>query len=198
MTNLLDKSFWDQRWHTGQTGWDLNEASPAIMDYFDRTKPPFDARILIPGCGNAWEAEALTRRGYTDITLCDISPTLCANLSERYHDQSAISIVCGDFFDLSGPYDLVIEQTFLCALDPSLRAAYAEHMARIIRPGSILAGLWFSVEFPFDGPPFGGSPEDYLKLLEPYFNLKEAGPCKASVKPRQGNEWFIVAERKNY
>lgn len=195
MTNLLDQTFWDQRWKNGQTGWDLSEASPAILAYIDQQQPPFDTHILIPGCGNAWEAKALVERGYQHITLCDISPTLCASLAEQFSSTPEIRIICGDFFDLIGPFDLVIEQTFFCALTPGLRSAYVNQMANIIRPGGFLAGLWFSVEFPFDGPPFGGNPADYLKLLEPYFTIREAGPCMNSVKPRQGNEWFIVAER---
>ena len=196
MTNLLTKSFWDQRWKDEQTGWDLGKPAPALIRFFEDKVLPRDYRILIPGCGNAWEAQALADNGYTDITLCDISPTLCAKLEKRFSTSQGIHIVCADFFSLNGPFDLVIEQTFFCALQPDLRMDYAKQMANIIRPGGLLAGLWFSIEFPFDGPPFGGNPHDYLQLLQEQFIIREAGPCPISVKPRQGNEWFIVAERK--
>lgn len=196
MTNLLDKSFWDQRWQNEQTGWDLGAPAPALIQFFDHHQLPKNTRILIPGCGNAWEAGALADRGYKNITLCDISPTLCAKLQDRYADNPEIHIICADFFSLSGPFDLVIEQTFFCALQPDLRNDYAKQMAAIIKPGGLLAGLWFSVEFPFDGPPFGGNPHDYIRLLENEFEIIEAGPSYDSVKPRQGNEWFIVASRK--
>ena len=196
MTNLLDKTFWDQRWQEEKTGWDLGSPAPALIRFFDKRQLPLDTRILIPGCGNAWEAEALIERGFNSVTLCDISPTLCAKLKERFHESPGIQIVCADFFNIDGPYDLVIEQTFFCALQPDLRYNYARQMAAIIRPGGLLAGLWFSVEFPFDGPPFGGNPTDYIQLLENDFLINEAEPCAHSVKPRQGNEWFIVAQRK--
>jgi len=197
VSNLLDKSFWDQRWQNEQTGWDLGKPAPALIRFFDRHPIPPSARILIPGCGNAWEAEALADRGYDNITLCDISPSLCVKLRDRFADNKGIHIICTDFFNLVGPFDLVIEQTFFCALQQDLRPSYAKHMAAIIKPGGLLAGLWFSVNFPFDGPPFGGNPNDYIQLLENDFLILEAGPCDHSVKPRQGNEWFIVAQRKS-
>ena len=50
--------------------------------------------------------------------------------------------------------------------------------------------------FPFEGPPFGGNPHDYIRLLENEFDILEAGPCDDSVQPRQGNEWQIIARRK--
>lgn len=197
MTNLLDKTYWDQRWQQEQTGWDLGQPAPALLRFFDDYNIDRDTRILIPGCGNAWEAAALLERGFTNITLCDISPALCRQLEQRFSQSSNIHILCADFFDLTGPFDLVIEQTFFCALPPDLRTAYVKQMATIIRPGGLLAGLWFAVEFPFDGPPFGGNPNDYLRILENAFIIREAGLCNYSVKPRQGNEWFIVAERKD-
>lgn len=196
MTNMLDNSFWDQRWQSEQTGWDLGAPAPALIRFFDHQQSPPNVRILIPGCGNAWEAEALAERGFDNITLCDISPTLCAKLQNRFADNPGIKIICADFFSLTGPFDLVIEQTFFCALQPALRNDYAKQMAAIIKPGGLLAGLWFSIEFPFDGPPFGGNPHDYIRLLENEFDILEAGPCDESVKPRQGNEWQIVARRK--
>jgi methyl halide transferase len=196
MTNLLDKSFWDQRWQNEQTGWDLGAASPALIRFFEQHQILLNTNILIPGCGNAWEAAALAERGYANITLCDISPILCDKLQVRFAENPGIHVVCADFFSLSGPFDLVIEQTFFCALKPELRNDYAEQMAAIIKPGGLLAGLWFSVEFPFDGPPFGGNPNDYIRLLQKEFEILEAGPCDYSVKPRQGNEWFIVARKK--
>lgn len=197
MTNLLDSSFWDLRWLNKQTGWDLGAPAPAIVKFFQDHPLPLNTRILIPGCGNAWEAEALAERGYLNITLCDISPTLCDILQDRFAHYPGIHILCADFFNLTGTFDLVIEQTFFCALQPEWRSKYAKQMATILKPGALLAGLWFSVEFPFDGPPFGGNPTEYIQLLETDFHIIEAGPCAFSVKPRQGNEWFIVARKKD-
>ena len=43
-----------------------------------------EAKILIPGCGNTYEAEYLLEQGFTNITVIDIAPTLVENLKKKY------------------------------------------------------------------------------------------------------------------
>ena len=157
----LDKNYWDSRYQNAQTGWDLGAASGPLQNYIDQLDNK-DLRILIPGCGNAYEAEHLLNRGFKNITLIDISPSL------------------------------VMEQTFMCALDPSLRQAYAQKMHSLLDDNGKIAGLLFGVEFEKAGPPFGGSAEEYRQLFTPYFNIKTMEKAYNSVKPRQGNELFII------
>ncbi|MBP6047706.1 MAG: hypothetical protein KA530_11585, partial [Ferruginibacter sp.] len=53
--NPLDREYWDAQWQNKTTGWDIGHASPAITEYMAQYKNK-DAAILIPGCGNAYEA----------------------------------------------------------------------------------------------------------------------------------------------
>ena len=152
-------------------------------------------RILIPGCGNAYEAEYLLSKGFTGVTLIDISSTLVIRLKEKYEDKP-IRVLHADFFDHNEKYDLILEQTFFCAIDPSLRARYANKCFNLLNEGGRLAGLLFGIEFEKAGPPFGGKQEDYIKLFEPLFNLLQFDTCKNSIKPRMGNELFIEMEKK--
>jgi len=55
----------------------------------------------------------------------------------------------------------------------------------------------FGIEFEKQGPPFGGSAEEYKELFEPYFRLDRMEPCYNSIAPRNGSELFIKLERKN-
>ncbi|WP_257091566.1 TPMT family class I SAM-dependent methyltransferase [Sphingobacterium sp. E70] len=71
----LDKEYWDNRYKNRETGWDIGYASPALIEYAE-TVIPKEASILIPGCGNAYEAKALLDKGFKNITLLDIAPTL--------------------------------------------------------------------------------------------------------------------------
>jgi len=71
----LDQDFWNQRYVEQQTGWDLGEASPPLVAIFDQIENK-NASILIPGCGNAYEAQYLLEKGFTNITLIDIAPLL--------------------------------------------------------------------------------------------------------------------------
>lgn len=78
----LDKMYWDNQYQTNTIGWDLGEVSPPIKSYID-TLQNKEKRILIPGCGNTYEAEYLLKQGFTNITVIDIAPTLVKKLQKN-------------------------------------------------------------------------------------------------------------------
>ena len=111
---MTDQTFWDNRWKQGETGWDLKGVSPAIKLYIDSITDK-SIRILIPGCGNAYEAEYLLAQGF------NIAPTLTELLSAKlkpFIEAGKLKVICGDFFEHQSTYDLILEQTFFCALNP--------------------------------------------------------------------------------
>ncbi|MDO6432334.1 methyltransferase domain-containing protein [Flavitalea sp. BT771] len=183
--------YWDQQYLKGEPPWDMHQVSPPLQTYFDHLQDN-TLNVLIPGCGNGYEAGYLLDRGFTSITLIDISEVLMERLKDRFGRR--LTLIIGDFFDLSGEYDLIVEQTFFCALTPSLRQNYIEKMYSLLRPGGKLAGLLFDRDFP-DGPPFGGSREEYQRLLEKRFKVLTLAPCLNSIKPRMGTELFFIAEK---
>ncbi|WP_113639469.1 methyltransferase domain-containing protein [Nubsella zeaxanthinifaciens] len=188
--NQLDQEFWNKRWENNQTGWDIGMASPAITGYME-TYPNKNAAILIPGCGNAHEASWLLQNGFTNITVIDIAPKAVEILKERNANQPEINIILGDFFDHQGQYDLLIEQTFFCAISPSLRPNYVAKAASLLKGGGSIIGLLFSIDFEREGPPFGGQKTAYLSLFEKYFTIKTMEDCYNSIKPRANTELFI-------
>jgi methyl halide transferase len=187
--------FWDHRYLNKETGWDMGEVSPPLKAYFDQLS---DKRIsiLIPGCGNSYEAAYLLENSFSAITLIDISEVLTARLREKFRDYAdpPLKLICGDFFNLAGQYDLIVEQTFFCALDPSRRKDYMKKMYELLAPGGKLAGLLFDREFP-GGPPFGGRKEEYAELLGSKFTIRSLAPCYNSIKPRAGAEVFFIAQK---
>ncbi len=188
---ILDEHFWNQRYDNNDTGWDLNGVSTPLKEYFDQLTDK-DIAILIPGCGNSYEAAYLLHLGFTNITLIDISGILCNKLRKEFHAQlnNEVKVICADFFQHEGQYDLIVEQTFFCALDPSLRKEYAAHMHQLLKPGGKLAGVLFNRQFE-GGPPFGGSEAEYRQLFEPFFEIAKMEPCYNSITPRSGAELFI-------
>jgi SAM-dependent methyltransferase len=126
----------------------------------------------------------------------DISAVLIAKLNEKFRDQPyrGLTLIAADFFELSGGYDLIVEQTFFCALDPSLRSSYVQQAYDLLRPGGKLAGLLFDRYFA-GGPPFSGNMEEYRQLLEKRFAIKTLQPCYNSIAPRAGTELFFIAEK---
>ncbi|MEZ7890038.1 MAG: SAM-dependent methyltransferase, partial [Cloacibacterium sp.] len=81
--NQFDQNFWNSRWENGETGWDIGEASSPIAEYFLQVENK-EVKILIPGCGNAHEAELLLEEGFTKITLLDIAQKACEVISQKF------------------------------------------------------------------------------------------------------------------
>lgn len=62
----LDADFWNERYSSQQTGWDIGSPSTPLKEYIDQLTDK-DIRILIPGCGNAYEAEYLHQQGFSNV-----------------------------------------------------------------------------------------------------------------------------------
>ena len=191
---LLNEKYWDNRWQSSQTGWDLNGVSPPLQAYID-TVTNKDVSILIPGCGNAYEAQYLVLKGFQNITLIDISETLVDKLRKK-PELEKVAVLHSDFFAHHLHYDLILEQTFFCALHPSQRRNYVKHMHSLLNKNGKLTGLLFDKIFEADGPPFGGTKQEYQDLFEPYFDILRFEPCTNSIEPRLGSELFIEFRKK--
>jgi len=189
MTNFLSKDYWNNRYEAKDTGWDLKTISPPLKAYVDQLTDK-NLRILIPGCGSGHEAEYLLKQGFQNVTVIDFAPLVVEKMQSYMSEYQNINIICADFFTHIGKYDLVLEQTFFCALDPSLRIKYVQKMSELLKENGRLVGLLFGVQFP-NNPPFGGSREEYVSLFSNTFKINTLEPCYNSVKPRGRNELFF-------
>ncbi|KAA3617786.1 MAG: methyltransferase [Calditrichaeota bacterium] len=195
---MFDKKFWDGYYENSHTPWDMGEVSPPIKNYIDQLKNK-ETEILIPGAGNAYEAEYLWSNGFKNIDVVDISEHPLLNLKKRLPGIDNRRLLQMDFFDLDKQYDLIIEQTFFCAILPDLRDDYAKKMHSLLKPSGKLIGLLFV--FPLDlsqeTPPYGGSVEEYTKCFSPYFNLYTLETSFNSHPARQGREAFLNLRKKS-
>jgi len=191
----LDQSYWDLQYQSETTGWDLGTISPPIKAYVDQLKDT-TISVLIPGCGNTYEAEYLLEKGFANITVIDIAPTLVEKLKEKFKNTTAIRIIQGDFFEHKGSYDLILEQTFFCALPPQMRQKYVWKMHHLLSKNGKIAGLLFNRSFEVS-PPFGGNTTEYEQLFSKAFHLKILETSYNSVTPRAQSELFFVFEKKS-
>lgn len=90
-----------------------------------------------------------------------------------------------------GQYDLILEQTFFCALDPLLRTQYVQKVNALLKPNGKLVGVLFNRNFETNGPPFGGTEEEYKTLFSKDFHLHTLTLCYKSFTKRAGTELFI-------
>lgn len=186
----LDQNYWNERWNKEETKWDIGFAAPAICHYIDQIENKNSA-ILIPGCGNAYEAEYLLNQGFTNITLIDIAPMAVENLQKKFQGVKEIKILCEDFFEHNEKYDIIIEQTFFCALPPTLRQKYVWKMHQLLNSTGKLVGLLFNRHFQHTPPPFGGTKKEYEQLFEGVFSWSDLKTTDQSIEPRMASELWI-------
>lgn len=195
MKTMINQAYWEDRYQANQTGWDAGSITTPLKEYIDQLDNK-NLKILIPGAGNGHEFDYLIQSGFTDVTVLDFAAQPLAHIKTRHPQIDAARLRQEDFFKHQGQYDLILEQTFFCALDPQLRPQYVQHMKSLLKAEAKLAGLLFDFPLTQDGPPFGGDRDMYTRLFHPYFNIKILAPSFNSIKPRRGKELFFIFENK--
>lgn len=190
----LDRNFWETRYHDGDTGWDLGAPSTPLKEYLEQLTNK-ELRILVPGSGRAYEAEHAHKLGFGNVFVIDLTDEPFNDLRARCPSFPKEHLIVGDFFKHEGAYDLILEQTFFCAIDPSLRGRYVERMHHLLKPGGKLVGVLFDDTLNKDKPPFGGHRADYLPLFQQHFANVSMVSCYNSIAPRAGRELWLCAKK---
>lgn len=195
MSNTLNKDFWNEKYKSCDTGWDIGEISSPLKTYFDQLTEK-NLQILIPGCGNAYEAEYLHQKGFKNVFLLDFSELALEQFKKRVPDFPDYHLINDDFFNHHQQYDLMVEQTFFCALHPDLRKKYAAHTHQLLKDNGKIVGLLFDAPLNENHPPFGGNKKEYEALFSPYFKIEIMETATNSIAPRAGRELFIKLLKK--
>ena len=197
----LSPEAWNSRYQSGDTPWDLAGPTPELKRLLDEGKLPAKGRVLVPGGGRGHDAVLFAERKY-EVDLVDFAPlALEAALIEASRQKQAIFAYRQDFFDLpklpyhAGSYDILLEYTMFCAIDPELRPAYAKAAAALLKPGGFLVGLFFPLEMHKPGPPFVVSEKEVRELFSPSFEITIEKP-QLSIKARAGREFLGLFRRK--
>ncbi|MBI3716883.1 MAG: methyltransferase domain-containing protein [Betaproteobacteria bacterium] len=184
--------FWDMRFQADFTPWDQHGVPQLFSQYVHRRATP--GKVLIPGCGSAWEVRFLAEAGW-QVTAVDFSPVAVARAAALLGPLAG-NVRLGDFFSVeAGPIDTIYERAFLCALPRDLWGAWADRVAALLPAGGVLLGFFF-----FDGaekgPPFGLAPPQLDSLLSKNFILREETAPPDSLPVFAGKERWMVWERR--
>jgi len=190
MSISFDEHYWSTRYLNHETGWDVGEITIPIKQYLDQVQDQ-QLEILIPGAGNAYEAAYAFDLGFKDVHVLDFAQAPLDNFMRNYPKFPSEKVHYQNFFDHQGQYDLIIEQTFFCALSPVLRRDYALKVQELLKPNAKIIGVLFNIEFERSGPPFGGSKDEYFKYFEDLFLIEKMELCYNSILPRKGKELFF-------
>ncbi len=187
--SINNVKYWQGKYLENSTKWDLGAVSPPLKIYFDGLSNK-ELKILIPGAGNAHEAEYLHEIGFNNVFIAEWAPKAIADFKNRLPSFPTENIIEGDFFEIQDSFDLIVEQTFFCALTPDLRTKYVDKVHSLLTTDALFIGLFFNVTFE-KGPPFGGNEEEYRTLFASKFHISKMEKALNSIAPRQGSELFF-------
>jgi hypothetical protein len=191
----LNSNYWEERYAKNEIGWDVGEIATPLKNYIDQINDK-SVKILIPGAGNSHEFEYLNQNGFKNVYVLDFAQSPLNSIKNRIPDCNPNQLIKSDFFEHEGTYDLILEQTFFCALDPELRTKYVQKMKSLLATNGKIVGVLFQFPLTEVGPPFGGSKEEYIELFQNDFNIKTLETAYNSIKPRQSNELFFIFTKK--
>jgi len=170
----LQAAFWDERFAAGFTPWEARGVPPAFGRWLDSTGAAAGTRVLIPGCGAAYEVAALAARGF-DVLAIDYSAAAIARARDALGPAFSGHLLQADFFDFeAAPFDWIYERAFLAALPPRRWAAWGQRCAQLLRPAGSVTGFFFvdeSAAEPRRGPPFAVTSVELHRLLDDAFDL---------------------------
>jgi hypothetical protein len=181
-------AFWDDRFAVGFTPWQRASIAPALQRYIAERQP---AKTLIPGCGSANELRAFAAACW-DVEAIDFS-AVAVSQARAQLGTLADHVHQADFFDadaLTGPYEVIYECAFLCALPPRLREAWALRIDALLpQLGAELVGFFFVSETG-RGPPFALEYNALAQLLSA-FDCVENTLSVEQPPPFGGNERWM-------
>lgn len=191
----INDKYWENRYLKNDNPWNLKKITPPLESYINQLIDK-KIKILIPGAGFGHEATYLHQKGFKNVYLLDFAKQPLDAFQLQNPDFPDNHIICNDFFKIDGQFDLILEQTFFCALDPNLIEAYVNKMFNLLSPAGKLVGVLFNDFYNNSQPPFGATKEEYLKYFSTLFNVKYFDICYNSVDSRLGREFFFILTKK--
>lgn len=207
--DLNSAAYWDAAYDEERDGWDMGTPTPVFVDMLTRFSMDFSKygdrdyaalgrppRVLIPCSGRGYDALYFATRGW-DVTAVDFAEHPLRWLrGEAEHAGVEIEILQEDMFTLGkthpGHFDLIVEYTCVCAIDPARREEFVRFCREVLRPDGTVMALLFPVDGRPGGPPFSIDVEDFKSQMAPHFTLLHESMPETSVRPRLGHERLIL------
>jgi SAM-dependent methyltransferase len=187
--------FWDVRYREAFMPWDAGRVPAALRTLLANESPP--GRVLVPGCGTGHDVRGFCEAGW-DVDGIDFSPA-AIQAADPVLGPCAGHVRLADFFgaEVAGPYALVYERAFLCALPRRQWRAWADRMGSVVPPGGRIAGYFYIEENVDRGPPFPlASQAELDALLGPAFERIEDAGVADSIPVFAGRERWQVWRRR--
>ena len=198
MSNVSSPQFWDAIYQTDCQPWDLGQPTPTFMRLLQSGRFPPGA-VLVLGAGSGHDAREFARHGFT-VTAVDFSAEAVRAMRTLADPAAPVQIEQADMFALPeswhSTFDYVLDYMCLCAIDPTRRPAYADVVARLLRPGGRLIHLAYPLGSQPGGPPFAINSDAVVFMFRQRgFVLSEREKVTDSVPHRRGREELLILEK---
>ena len=198
-SHRLEPKYWEKFYNTGEMPWDLGEPTPIFKNWIHSQKKSLSICIL--GAGNGWDALYFAEKGHK-VTAIDFALSAVNNMKKAAKKKNLnLNIICADIFNLDKLYDekfdIVLEYTCYCAIDPNKRIHYIHIVNHLLKPSGQFVGILFPIdkELDLDGPPFGVEFNSTIAMFSKYFTLVKKEESKLSIERRQGKEVFVILKK---
>ena len=212
--DLNTPGYWDDAYREDRDGWDMGTPTPVFTDLLDRLGKDFTSlgaedfaqqeqppRVLIPCSGRGYDALLFAEHGWK-VTAVDfaIEPMQWLR-TESERAKLDVEILQEDMFTLGrshpGAFDLLVEYTCVCAIDPARREEFVRFSADVLRVGGIVMALLFPVDGRPGGPPFSIDVDGFKEQMSVAFDCVHESTPETSVKPRLGRERLLVWKKRD-
>jgi methyl halide transferase len=187
---------WQAQYESGETPWDKGAPHPALVHFIAGTGA-FQGRILVPGCGQGHDVRAVSTPENQAVGL-DIAPGAVAK-ARTFPKTGCEEYVVADLFNLDselrGSFDWVVEHTCFCAIDPSMRPAYAAAVAGALKPDGHLFAIFYLDPAVDSGPPFGVAVAELDQLFSGGFALAGQWVPPRTFAGRESRELIRLLRR---
>ncbi|GAB4858949.1 Probable thiol methyltransferase 2, variant 4 [Ancistrocladus abbreviatus] len=185
-------SGWEKCWEEGVTPWDLGQPTPILQHLLQTGSLPMGS-ALVPGCGSGYDVVALAcpECYVVGLDISDIAIRKARELSSSSPNANYCTFLKADFFTWypTELFDLIFDYTFFCAIEPTMRSAWARRMQELLKSDGELITLMFPIDDQVGGPPYKTSVADYEDVLHPMgFQAVSIVDNELAVGRRKGRE----------
>ncbi|XP_021889201.1 probable thiol methyltransferase 2 isoform X2 [Carica papaya] len=157
LTNADPSGGWEKSWELGLTPWDLGQPTPVVLHLQQGGALP-NGRALVPGCGTGYDVVAMAspERYVVGLDISENAIKKAKEMSSSSPNANCFAFLKEDFFTWcpSELFDLIFDYTFFCAIEPSMRSAWAKRMCKLLKPDGELITLMFPISDHVGGPPY--------------------------------------------
>lgn len=198
----MNPEFWHARWERGEIGWHLDEINTHLLRYWPALALPASARVFVPLCGKTMDMLWLAGEGHrvlgveiSEIAVRELfaqhelSPTVTKVGRFQRWQADELTVLCGDFFDLTSAeladVGAVYDRASLIALPPAQRPAYAKHL-KAIAPAQapmLLITLAYD-QREMRGPPFSVHADEVAECFAERYGIDHLDTIDALAEAR--------------